>query len=154
MSDTFPLRLLRSRSWRWGWRWGARRAGDVGQHEMSRQRISGCGSGSCVIKRAAAASRDCPVYVTVAHVGRNVRCDGPATEIRGDCAPSGAFGLVLDEIPGAGPIARGADIIAQLRRMRPRRELMMHYCDQGEHGQQQRDDFGSFHLLVLRKTGI
>jgi len=55
--------------------------------------------------------------------------------------------LVVDEVPGAGPIARGADIAGvQVRRTRRSHQLMMRYCDQGEHGQQQREICGSFHM--------
>ena len=53
-----------------------------------------------------------------------------------DCAPAaeencevhtGSIGLGVDEVPGAGPIARAADIVFQLRRTRPSHQLMMRY---------------------------
>ena len=56
-------------------------------------------------------------------------------------------GLVVDEVPDAVPIARGAFIArVQSRRTRRSHQLMIRYCDQGEHGQQQREISRSFHI--------
>jgi hypothetical protein len=102
----------------------------------------------CIHKRAVASSLDHELLVTIRI---NLEC--------GHCLRAAAEGcyerprrlsradLVVDEVPGAGPIARGADIAGvQVRRTRPSHQLMIRYCDQSEHGQQQREICGSFHL--------
>jgi hypothetical protein len=150
--DTCPLRVLRRRCWGrcwgwgcgWSWSWGSRRAAEVGQHEFSRQ------IRMCIHKRAVASSLDHELLVTIRI---NLEC--------GHCLRAAAEGcyerprrlsradLVVDEVPGAGPIARGADVVAQVRRTRPSHQLMLRYCDQGEHGQQQRELFVVRFICIL-----
>jgi hypothetical protein len=61
--------------------------------------------------------------------------------------------LVVDEVPGGGgPIAwrHGGDIAGvYVRRTRRSHQLMMRHCDQGEHGQQQREICDSFHICGI-----
>jgi hypothetical protein len=95
----------------------------------------------CIQKRAVSSSLDRELLVTI---WINLECGHCLRAAAEDCYERrrGQYSadLVVDEVPGASPFARGADIVFQVRRMRLR------YCDQGEHGQQEREFCGSFHM--------
>src|SRR5262249_8424171 len=108
--------------------WGCRCADDVGQHEFSRERQTGRRvDGRRSHKPADATSLDHELLVTI---WINLECGRCLRAAAEDCYERRrrqySADLVIDEVPGADPIARGAGI-GQLRRTRPSHQLMMRY---------------------------
>jgi hypothetical protein len=104
----------------------------------------------CIHKRAIASSLDRELLVTIwinLECGRRLRAAAEGCYKR----PRRQYSadLVVDEVPGAGPTARELFVdlaLAQVRRTGRSHQLMIRYRDQGEHGQQQLGDCGSFHM--------